>query len=328
MTTPTVSSGNGSFAPAAVSTVVGVADAIAVSAGRRHSCAVRSDESVVCWGYGMNGELGNNDTITSATPVPVALGLDKAFTLSSGDGFSCASLRGGRVKCWGLGVAGQMGNGSSSTINKVPVQVTGVTTALSVYAGSSSTCASLVDGTGRCWGFNDHGQLGVPSPPANQLSPVQVTGLAGARDIGIGDGHACARSIGAGAIQCWGRNDAGQLGDGTFTESSTPVNTSLSGTDSLSVGGFSSCVGVPGGTVRCWGANSSGQIGDATFTDTSTPTQVAGLLDAVSVSVGYQHACATRANQLPACWGAGDAGQLGDGGAADRPTPAPVTVLR
>jgi alpha-tubulin suppressor-like RCC1 family protein len=320
--------GNGSFTPTDVSTVVGVSDAIAVSAGRLHSCAIRSDRSVVCWGYGNNGELGNNDTISSGTPVPVALGLDKAFTLSSGDGFSCASLLGGRVKCWGLGVAGQMGDGAANAINKVPVQVTGVTTALSVSAGSGSACASLVDGTGRCWGFNGSGQLGVSFPPSNQLSPVQVVGLADSQVIGIGNSHACARSIGAGTVQCWGRNDAGQLGDGTFTGSSNPVNTSVSAVTSLSVGGFSSCVTVEGGTVKCWGANSSGQIGDGTFTDVNSPVQVAGLGDASSVSTGYQHVCATRVHQLPVCWGAGDGGQLGDRGTSDRATPVPVAVLR
>jgi alpha-tubulin suppressor-like RCC1 family protein len=319
--------GNGTLAPTDVSTVVGVSDAIAVSAGRQHSCAIRSDRSVVCWGYGNNGELGNNDTISSGTPVPVALGLDKAFTLSSGEGFSCASLLGGRVKCWGLGNAGQMGVGAANTINKVPVQVTGVTTALSVSAGSGSTCASLVDGTGRCWGFNDSGQLGVPASP-NQLLPVQVTGLADSQGIGIGNSHACARSIGAGTVRCWGRNDAGQLGDGSFNDSSSPVNTSVNAVTSLSVGGFSSCVTLEGGTVKCWGANSSGQIGDGTFTDVNSPVQVAGLGDASSVSAGYQHVCATRVNKLPVCWGAGDRGQLGDGGTADRATPAPVTVLR
>lgn len=320
--------GNGTLAPTDLSTVVGVSDAIAVSAGRQHSCAIRSDRSVLCWGYGNNGELGNNDTISSGTPVPVALGLDKAFTLSSGDGFSCASLLGGRVKCWGLGNAGQMGVGAANTINKVPVQVTGVTTALSVSAGSGSTCASLVDGTARCWGFNDSGQLGVSFPPSNQLSPVQVTGLADSQDIGIGNSHACARSIGAGTVQCWGRNDAGQLGDGSFNNSSSPVNTSVNAVTSLSVGGFSSCVTLEGGTVKCWGANSSGQIGDGTFTDVNSPVQVAGLGDASSVSAGYQHVCAARVNQLPVCWGAGDGGQLGDGGTADRATPAPVSVLR
>ncbi|MEZ5118982.1 MAG: hypothetical protein R2686_03630 [Candidatus Nanopelagicales bacterium] len=320
--------GDGTLAPTEVSTVVGVSDAIAVSAGRQHSCAIRSDRSVVCWGYGNNGELGNNDTINSGTPVPVALGLDKAFTLSSGDGFSCASLLGGRVKCWGLGNAGQMGDGAANTINKVPVQVTGVTTALSVSAGSGAACASLVDGTGRCWGFNDSGQLGVPFPPSNQLSPVQVVGLADSQAIGIGNSHACARSIGAGGVQCWGRNDAGQLGDGSFNNSTSPVNTSVNAVTSLSVGGFSSCATLGGGTVKCWGGNGSGQIGDGTFTDVNSPVQVVGLGDASSVSAGYQHVCATRVNQLPVCWGAGNSGQLGDGGTADRATPVPATVLR
>lgn len=320
--------GNGTTTPAAEAvTVIGVSDAIEVSAGRQHTCAIRSDRSVACWGNGQDGALGYNSAESSSTPVPVALGADQAFTISSGNAFTCASLLGGRVACWGLGNAGQMGIGVANTTNLVPVKATGVTTASSVSAGSSAVCARLVDGTGRCWGFNDSGQLGVAFPPSNQLTPVQVTGLTDATSIGIGQDHACAL-VGDGSVRCWGKGTSGQLGDGNNVDSVTPVTAALTGATSLSVGGYSTCATVTGGTVRCWGYNGDGQIGDGSTGDADTPVEVAGLTSATSVSTGFEHACALREKQLPACWGANASGQLGDGGTGNRTVPVAVTILR
>src|SRR3989441_12170258 len=88
---------------------------------------------------------------------------------------------------------------------------TGITAAIAVDAGSFHTCALLQDGTVRCWGLNDSGQLGDGSTN-NSSTPGAVAGAGGAAAISGGGFLSCAL-LGDGAVQCWGRNDYGRLGD-------------------------------------------------------------------------------------------------------------------
>jgi hypothetical protein len=113
----------------------------------------------------------------------------------------------------------------------------------------------------------------LPGPQAALLGvPIPI-----ATSVATGDAHACALLLG-GTVACWGRNDFGQLGDGTTTERHTPVAvTGLSGVTAIAAGGFFTCALLAGGTVVCWGWNVQGQLGDGTTTDRYVPVAVGGL---------------------------------------------------
>src|SRR5947208_4628233 len=141
---------------------------------------------------------------------------------------------------------------------------TGVGAATAVDLGAFYSCALLQDGTVRCWGQNDLGQLG-DGTTTNASTPVAVAGIGGAAALTAGGFHTCVR-FPDGTIQCWGRNNAGQLGDPGTTafQSPTPVRVAGLTATAVTAGGFHTCA-LPGdGTVRCWGQNDLGQLGNGT----------------------------------------------------------------
>src|SRR5438270_3879550 len=125
--------------------------------------------------------------------------------------------------------------------------------------------------------------------------------------------HACA-ILDDGTVACWGNNDYGQLGDGTFTTRTSPVAvTNLSGVVSIAAGAFSTCAIVGSGAVRCWGNNFDGQLGTGGVVSSATPEAVVGLTNAISVAAGSAHTCAARSDGTVLCWGDNSFGQLGTG---------------
>ena len=128
-----------------------------------------------------------------------------------------------------------------------------------------------------------------PSILARLLDIKMATSLA------LGEYNSCAALTG-GTIQCWGANDRGQLGNGTFVSSSVPVFVST------------------GGSLQCWGANTYGQLGDGTITSgSSVPVSVSNITTATSIAVGAYHTCAALTSATIKCWGRGNFGQLGNG---------------
>ncbi len=220
-------------------TVSGLSGATAVSTTGTTGCALLSGGTVECWGDNGVAELGDGTMTNSPTPVAVS-GLTGATALSAG---GCAVLSGGGVQCWGGNGSGQLGIGtfsgpeqcsSVSPCSTAPVMVKGLTGATAISAGGA-TCALLSGGTVQCWGDNTDGQLGdgtntgpescdTAAPCAT--TPVAVTGLTGATAISVGGYSACA-IVSGGSVWCWGDNTYGELGNGTMTSSSTPVEVKL-----------------------------------------------------------------------------------------------------
>jgi alpha-tubulin suppressor-like RCC1 family protein len=170
--------GNGSTSsqttPVSVS---GISTATSVSAKHLHTCALLFEGTVKCWGSGFNGQLGNGSTSSQTTPVSVS-NISTATSVSAGLRHTCAVLSGGTVKCWGYGGSGQLGNGSTTSTQSTPVSVSSISTATSVSAGSTHTCAVLSGGTVKCWGYGDSGQLGNGSSTIIiQSTPVGVLGF-------------------------------------------------------------------------------------------------------------------------------------------------------
>ena len=232
--------GNGIANPTATSrsatpvNVTGLTGATSIAASSSspfgdHTCAVRSDTTVRCWGGNLAGQLGNNSTTRSSTPVTVS-GLSGVTGLSLGFGTSCASRATGAVSCWGDGTFGQLGNGSFETNSSVPVNVTGLTDASAVAAGGvlrdplfgAHSCALRSNGTVRCWGLNLEGALGDGSTD-DAAAPVDVTGLTGAIQVVAGGAHSCAL-LGDDTVRCWGSNFLSQIGDGS---TDNPVTTGV-----------------------------------------------------------------------------------------------------
>jgi alpha-tubulin suppressor-like RCC1 family protein len=139
----------------------------------------------------------------------------------------------------------------------------------------------------------------------------------------VGYQHNCAMD-GNGAVKCWGRNDFGQLGNGSvtpfFTGLSNPVSLtgfSSGGAAAVVAGGFHTCAIKSEGTALCWGADNYGQTGDGLIANpvaNLTPTAVAGLSAGVAgLGLGQDHTCAVLMSGQLDCWGQNSSGQLGQG---------------
>jgi alpha-tubulin suppressor-like RCC1 family protein len=250
---------------------------------------------------------------------------DAGGKLTAGSDHACSVLE-GKVYCWGSNGRGQLGSVTTTALSSnVPVEVTGISTAVTVVAGYAHTCALLDGGDVWCWGSNEAKQLARATGTTG--APAKVEGISGASAIGAGNGHSCALIASTGGVMCWGENGSAF---GSLLGRSTPNGNvdpdpvpgyvrTLDGNSGkatkLAVGHRSACVVMENGTVKCWGENSDGRLGDGTrdaTTDLQDPTTVLGLTNVVAVTVGYNHACAVVSGGKMWCWGSYFIGQLGN----------------
>ncbi len=229
-------------------------------------CAQTAGGEVACWSW----------TDTGAGSVVTVKGLADVSGLAVGGGHRCAVRADRTVVCWGRNGAGQLGVPPEDVAQSDrPVELRGVTDAVSVAAGRHFTCAASADGKVRCAGDNLVGQLGYPGPSTH--AAVEVRGVEGAVEVTAGEYHACAR-LSSGEVRCWGRNLNGQLGDRTGEDRKESVLvTGLVGATRVAAGTDHTCaMGVPG-ELYCWGANAAGQLGDGTHEDRQEKTKVKGF---------------------------------------------------
>jgi alpha-tubulin suppressor-like RCC1 family protein len=318
----------GADADLCVATSCGSNPILTLSTGGSHSCVLRKNGGVTCWGRNDDGQLGDGTLTPRSLGVSVT-DLPDAIALAAGERHTCAVRKGNTVVCWGADDTGQLGDGGGAD-RLTPIPVAGVTGATAVAAGSGFSCALLTGGTAVCWGDDSDGEIGNGAIATTPLPPTPVQGLAGAQALSAHWQHACAIAA-DGTLSCWGNNASGQIGDGTLAV--RPLPTAVPGLSDVSMvaTGLSHTCAVTGTGLYCWGSNSLGQLGSDTGADPTTPvTQpalVPNVTDFVTVAAGAQHTCAIRAGGEVRCWGQNSTGQLGEGSMSSLPAPEPVTGL-
>jgi alpha-tubulin suppressor-like RCC1 family protein len=155
--------------------------AVALTAGRRHTCVVLTDGSMQCWGQNTVGQLGNNTITDSTRPTNVYFEVDTdlpslGVTLAAGYGHTCSLKANNNMRCWGDDKDFQLGYANPVfSYFSTPIPVSGLSDAIAVAAGGKHTCALQANGTMSCWGSNSNGQLGDSTLTGKQ-TPVSVTG--------------------------------------------------------------------------------------------------------------------------------------------------------
>jgi alpha-tubulin suppressor-like RCC1 family protein len=279
--------------------------ATAVTAGGMVSCALLSDGTVKCWGNNDSGTLGQGladrglgddpgEMGDNLPPIDLGSGRTATVVATNGNG-ACALLDDGTIKCWGSNSNGQAGYGhGQGQIGREPGEMgenvpavdlgTGKT-ATDIAVGDQFTCALLNDGTIKCWGRNNWGQLGYghtdrvgddPGEMGDNLPVVDLGTGRTATDISVATWHTCAL-LDDSTIKCWGRNVSGQLGYGDIsTRGDNPgemgdnlpvvdLGTGKTAT-AISTGMSGSCALLNDGTLKCWGNSGWGQLGQGSRT--------------------------------------------------------------
>ena len=320
--------------------------------------------AIACSGLNSDGQLGDGTTTSRShlkqlpgtnimNPQQLAVGKAHACAVSG----SNSTGGQGKLYCWGDNQYGQLGD-NSTTDRSTPTLVADNgafvnASVQNVIAGDNHTCAITVVSTINrmfCWGLNNKGQLG-DGTTANKSVPTAVAGIFATSGVyttgqyylaqaAAGAEHTCAANTNTNptVIYCWGENGNGQLGNGSTTDSSTPVSTGSNGTAAggsytsfLTAGADFSCA-LDQGSVKCWGANAMGQMGNGGNTDVTSPTTIPNSGSFVNstyqtVVAGGKTACAIKAassNNHIWCWGANTAGQIGDGTTTTRTVPVLV----
>jgi alpha-tubulin suppressor-like RCC1 family protein len=292
-----------------------------VSAGDSHTFALNTNERPYSWGYAAYGQLGDDRRVLR-TNVPAQTTYDADWSaVSAGRLHTLVLKENGTIWICGLKM---LNPDSTGDISYSLAQVGTDTDWAAVEAGGIHNLALKTSGTLWAWGQNDSGQLGIGTTDSQGL-PVQVGSKSDwTAAFSAGEGHSLAiRSDGS--LWAWGRNDHGQLGDGTNEDRSEPVQVDGAGTwKAVSAGVHHSLAIREDGTLWAWGLGADGRLGNGSTESSSVPVQVGMDADWTVVSAGLGFSVAIRSDGSLWAWGANDRGQLGNGTSEASSVPVPV----
>lgn len=302
----------------------------ALCTGELHSCALRNDGEIECWGGNARGQLGLGDTRARSERTALRSGV-RFSQLACGGEATCAVAEDGTLYCWGNNHEGMPGQADAYDApdvlkpQKVAVLARGVR---QVSMGQGHVCAVMSSGALYCWGRNSDKQLGIGTADPHLRAPqeVDVGGLV--QHVAAGQEHSCAVRR-DGRLFCWGSDDGNSgrlgLGEGTATKVDVPQQVgTLSDYREVGANWFHSCARRASGVLLCWGRNEEGQLGLGDNQPRYTPTALPGSWGAFVVA--HFHTCALDAERLY-CWGQNAQGQSGLGDDVDRtsePTRVPL----
>lgn len=277
--------GNGSQSsattPRAVSSLSGITS---ISAGTAHACAIAAGKAY-CWGQGASGQLGNGAFSQKESPDAVrtdgVLSGRTVATVAAGGAHSCV-VADGLAFCWGSNANGQLGNGSTTSVNTpIAVDVSGVLMGRRVSqlaAGGAHTCA-IADGKAFCWGLGTSGQLGNSAATTSSVPVAVAASTMSASVVSLSAGWATSCAVASGNAYCWGAGTGYGLGNGSTGDGTAPaaVTGALAGrtVTTVSAGTSFGCATSSGSPASCWGLGGSYQQGDNASGNNIVPADVA-----------------------------------------------------
>lgn len=312
-----------------------------ISAGQFHTCAIKSDGTLWCWGRNSEGQLGVGDNV--ARFVPTQVNLPKpAMKVAAGECHTCAAVSDGTLYCWGCNSHGQTG-AACGPVCTSPAVVTGLSKVQDVAAGRKTTCV-LTDAMGgtQVWCFGGVYKLPTLIIHSDLVDPILVrarsdtacavskanklvcweTALSGAVpkkeaedvvEVAVGEQHKCAITTSS-KLLCWGLNNHGQIGfsgPGEVATSPTEVP-DLPVVQHVGAGLWHTCAAGLDGDVYCWGYNEYAQVLGYPSQDVVKPVNLSSVHGG-QVSLGDYHSCAVTAKGHVVCWGINLYGELGNG---------------
>lgn len=284
--------------------------------GEKHACAVFDQKKIACWGEGSRGQLG---APVPRSLVPVTLNDEAGPSLAVAVGAAHTCVRSGpgdRLRCFGANDEGQLGDAGDGAGSLAGEWKTGAPIR-SFALGAAHTCAAY----GRSGASNEtvvcRGRA-VAAPREPLLGSLVV------RELEAGGDHTCALLEDL-TVRCWGKNDAGQLGDGTTNDAALPVSIpELRDVAQLAAGTRHTCALLRNGTIACWGDNSRHQLASGTTENGSRPKIIVGLVGAREIVAAGAGTCARLEGGYVRCWGANEQGQLGDDSTVEHTVPAQI----
>ncbi|MEO7125360.1 MAG: cell wall-binding repeat-containing protein [Nakamurella sp.] len=314
----------------------------ALAAGGSWDLALGSDGAVYSWGFNDHGQLGTGigGGSSTAQPDPARVALPDGVTAtalstapSGGWGRSFAVGSDGAAYMWGDRDDCHPNWNLDENSPPIALALPSAVPARQVAGGMDDTFILDDDGAVYAAGGNGDGELGIGAASDGAMcTPTPVAMPFGVTAISISVGAEFALAIGSdGQLYAWGRNDAGELGDGTTHDSGGPVKVQLPAVvtpTAISAGSRFALATGSDGHLYAWGVNYFGQLGDGTTTDAHTPVQVAlptGVTP-TAISAGGEFGLADGSDGHLYAWGGNNAGQLGDGTTTDATTPVRVQL--
>jgi alpha-tubulin suppressor-like RCC1 family protein len=303
----------------------------ALAAGYKHVCGLTADGSVHCWGFNGSGQLGDGTTTERWEPAPVEGGHVFRTLETSGSG-ACGITVDGRLLCWGQSRSGILGD---SDPRSTPTEVAPALRFDRVATSGDHICGVATTGATWCWGSNSYGQLGVedvapactagaPSPCTSE--PVEVVDVPPLDQVVVDLNFTCGLTPGGEAF-CWGRNEQGQLGDGTGVGGWQPRAVAGGHTFATLSAGAAQMCGVEAATLWCWGFDAA-DFGNGGGPSTALePVVAAGGLALTDVSLDLNHGCAIAPDGVTWCWGWSGEAALGHGRADNVYETKPLRVV-